>query len=193
MDDLRNEVNAAYSAAAQNPRGAHPFPVGRTFAESIGYTPEALGGVPDDCIDAFAGVSNISMTAHIPSGAVVLDLGCGSGLDSLIAARRAGPNGRVIGIDFSDSMLGRAHAGLTKSGMRNVELRKADAEHLPLADSSISIALVNGIFNLNPARDQIFRELARVVRPDGAVYAAELLLGAPLPAEVLNSPANWFA
>ena len=107
MADIREAVRAAYSAAAEEPSATHPFPTGRQFAEGIGYTTEALNGIPDECIAAFAGVSNISMTAPIPPGCVVLDLGCGSGVDSLVAARRAGPSGRVIGIDFSVAMLAR--------------------------------------------------------------------------------------
>ena len=170
----------------------HPFPTGRLFAQSIGYTPAALEGVPDECIDAFAGVSNISMTAAIPEGAVVLDLGCGSGMDSLIAARRVGPTGRVLGIDFSAAMLIRASSGLAKSGMGNVTLKEANAENLPIEDASVDLALANGIFNLNPARQSIFSELARVVRIGGAVYAAELILAEALPAPE-QTAANWFA
>lgn len=192
MTDVREAVQAAYSAAAEDPHATHLFPTGRLFAQSIGYTPAALEGVPDECIDAFAGVSNISMTAAIPEGAVVLDLGCGSGLDSLIAARRAGPTGRVLGIDFSAAMLIRASSGLAKSGMGNVTFQEADAENLPIEDASVDLALANGIFNLNPARDAIFRELARVVRPGGAVYAAELILARALPAAEQTAD-NWFA
>lgn len=192
MGDIREAVKAAYSAAAENPSAAHPFPTGRPFAESIGYTTEALNGIPDECVAAFAGVSNISMTAPIPPGSVVLDLGCGSGVDSLIAARRAGPSGRVIGIDFSASMLARARDGLAKTGIGNVTFEQADAENLPLADASVTIALANGIFNLNPARESAFQELARVVRPGGSVYAAELILAGPTSGTD-DTAADWFA
>ena len=192
MTDIRQAVQGAYSAAAEDPHGTHPFPTGRLFARSIGYTSLALEGIPDECIDAFAGVSNIAMTAAIPPGAVVLDLGCGSGLDSLIAARRVGPSGRVMGIDFSAEMVTRATAGLAKSGARNVTFQRGDAENLPLDDASVDIGLANGIFNLNPARESIFRELARVVRPGGAVYASELILAQALPAAE-KTAANWFA
>ena len=192
MGDIREAVRAAYSGAAENPSGAHPFPTGRQFAESIGYTTEALKGIPDECVAAFAGVSNISMTAPIAPGSVVLDLGCGSGVDSLIAARRVGPSGRAIGIDFSAAMLARARDGLAKAGIGNVTFQQADAESLPVADSSVDVALANGIFNLNPAREAMFRELARVVRPGGLVYAAELLLAGPMP-EADHTPSDWFA
>jgi len=123
----------------------------------------------------------------------VLDLGCGGGLDSLIAARRTGPHGRVIGIDFSDVMLAHARQALTEAGLMNVGFVRADAERLPLGNGLIDMALVNGIFNLNPARELIFRELSRVLRPGGVVYGAELILEKPLKPNIQESEANWFA
>ena len=123
----------------------------------------------------------------------MLDLGCGAGLDSLIAARRAAPTGRVLGLDFSTPMLNRARQAATEAAIPNVSFAYADAERLPLADASMDVALVNGIFNLNQARAAIFRELARVLRPGGAVYAAELVLSAALPSHVHHTDADWFA
>ena len=138
-------------------------------------------------------MSNVSLFADLPVGATVLDLGCGAGLDTLIAAQRVGSDGKVIGVDFSEAMLARARDAVVESGTTNVELRQADAEQLPIRDGEIDVALVNGIFNLNPARDAIFHELARVVRPGGAVYAAELILSQPLPPETRINEADWFA
>ena len=151
-----------------------------------------LADVPDICVDAFAGISNISMTAVIPVGSTVLDLGCGSGLDSIIAARRTGDCGRVISVDFSDEMLYRARAGVAQAAISNIDLRQGDAERIPAEDASVDVAIVNGIFNLNPNRDVIFRELARVVRRGGSTYSAELILTKPLAAEQ-QTTANWFA
>jgi SAM-dependent methyltransferase len=190
---LRAGVHQAYSAAAENPYGEHPFPVGREFAESLGYPAEVLAELPAAAVEAFAGVSNVAIFADIPAGATVLDLGCGAGLDSLIAARRVGPMGRVIGVDFSETMLKRACQAAAEVGLENVEFRQAEAENLQLNDFSVDIVLANGIFNLNPARDHIFSELARVVRPGGSVYAAEIILRDPLPPEIQESETNWFA
>src|SRR3990172_3531510 len=190
---LRDGVRRAYSAAAVRPQDKHPFPVGRSFAESLGYPQDLLAALPSASVDAFSGVSNVAVFARIPAGAVVLDLGCGAGLDSLIAAQRVGPQGRVIGVDFSDAMLARARQGAVELGVRNVEFSLADAEKLPIEDSSIDVALANGIFNLNPEREAIFRELARAVRQGGAVYAAELILEEPLPPDVKDNETNWFA
>jgi SAM-dependent methyltransferase len=123
-------------------------------------------------LDAFAGVSNVSVFATIPAGSIVLDLGCG--------------------VDFSDSMLGRVRRAVALSAA-NVTPCRADAEHLPLAAASIDVALVNGIFNLNPARPQIFQELARVLRPGGAVFSAELILMEAVSKPDHFTEAEWFA
>ncbi len=190
---LRQAVRRAYSAAARLPDVKHPFPVGRGLAVGLGYPPELLESLPSAAVDAFAGVSNVSEFADIPPGARVLDLGCGAGLDSLIAARRVGPRGRVIGTDFSEEMLARAVRAAAESGVRNIAFCLADAERLPLRDGSVDVALVNGIFNLNPGRGAIFRELARIVRMGGKVFVAELILREALPADTLFSEADWFA
>ncbi len=106
--DLRDRVRIAYSAAAEMPQKKHAFPVGRGFAQSVGYPANLLDDLPAISSEAFAGVSNVSISAEIPSGATILDLGCGAGLDALIAARRVGPKGKVIAVDFSTAMLDRA-------------------------------------------------------------------------------------
>jgi len=190
---LYEGVRKAYSAAAEKPLDRHPFPIGRQFAESIGYPKELLDTLPEAAMEAFAGVSNVAVFADIPDNSVVLDVGCGSGLDSLIAARRTGPGGKVIGVDFSEAMLGRARAAAETTGLANVEFIQAAADKVPLPDGSVDIALVNGIFNLNPKREELFRELARVVRRGGTVFAAELVLTGPVVPVAQPTEASWFA
>ena len=167
---LRKGVWRTYSWVAENPVAEHPFPVGRHFAESLGYPPDLLADIPVSSVEAFAGASNVAIFADISVGATVLDLGCGAGLDSLIAARRVGSSGRVICLDFSRPMLSRARQAATLAGSDNVTFYQAEAEHLFLKAGIIDVALVNGIFNLNPTRHLIFDELARVMRPGGIVY-----------------------
>ena len=191
--DLREGVSRAYSEAAEHPEAMHPFPVGRGFAESVGYPADMLNDIPAEAVNAFAGVSNISVISDIPGGSRVLDLGCGAGLDSLIASARAGSAGEVIGIDFSDSMLTRAQAAAMKSGRRNIRFIKGEAEEIPVPNYWADVVLINGIFNLNTARSAIFKELARVTRSGGTVFAGELILANPLPPEVKAQPGNWFA
>ena len=192
-DLLRGKVNEAYSAAATRPGQKHPFPLGRGLAENLGYPPEIVDNVPETSIETFAGVSNVSLFADLPLGATVLDLGCGAGMDSIIAARRVGPSGRVIGVDFSEAMLNRARSGKELANLPHLQFQRGDAEGLPLASQSVDVAMVNGIFNLNPKRTEIFSELVRVLRPGGRAYVAELILTGPLPEAEHTSESNWFA
>lgn len=190
IEARRSQVRDAYSAIAARPADEHPFLVGRQLAEALGYPADRLAALPPAAVDAFAGVSCVPCTAEIPAGSRVLDLGCGAGLDSLFAAEQAGS---VLGVDFSETMLGRARAAAEQAGAQNVEFRLGAAEAIPAETASVDVALVNGIFNLNPARERIFAELARVIRPGGVLYAAELILRRPLPPDVAASATSWFA
>jgi arsenite methyltransferase len=190
--DLRQGVHDAYSKVAIHPEITHPFPTGRDFAEQIGYPANVLDTIPIKAVQSFAGVSNVSIFADIPDGATVLDLGCGTGLDSHIAAHKLGGSGQVIGVDFSTAMLNQAQAAAHESHTTNLTFIQASGEQLPLADHTLDVVLINGIFNLNPARAMIFQELARVVRPGGAVFAAEIILSAALD-DAERSTANWFS
>ena len=189
----RQSVRRAYSAAAERPEEAHAFPLGREFAESLGYTKALLDDLPDVAVDAFTGVSNVSVFARIREGSAVLDVGCGAGLDALVAARRAGDGGQVTGIDFSHNMLSRARRAAREAAQENVVFVQASAEQLPIRDQSVDVALVNGIFNLNPARTAIFHELSRVMRPGGDVFAAELVLRLGGPKRARTNEDDWFA
>jgi len=189
---LRSAVHNAYSAAAERPTQKHAFPVGRLLAERLGYPADVLDTLPPVSVEAFAGVSNLAVSVPIPAEARVLDLGCGAGLDTLILARRVGATGRVVGIDFSEAMLMRAREAAALYRV-NATFCQGDAERLPLEAASIDVALVNGIFNLNPARAEIFRELARVVRASGHVYVAELVLQEAVSKPDHFTEAEWFA
>lgn len=192
-EEIREAVRHAYSKAAEAPEEEHPFPVGRAFAESVGYPGDLLDSLPSVAVAAFAGVSNVAIFAEMTDGDHVLDLGCGAGLDSLIAADRVGPTGRVTGIEFSAAMMARARQAAEVHGVANIHFVSTAAEDLPMPDDSVDVAIVNGIFNLNPARDAIFGELARVIRKGGSVYVAELILREPLPPETVKDPSSWFA
>lgn len=182
--ELREAVREAYSSAARRPESAHPFPVGRAFAESVGYPSPLLDQFPDSVTECFAGVSNVGVAAPVDVGMTVLDLGCGAGLDCLAVRSRLGSGVRLVGVDFSADMLRRA---------RGVDTVQASAESLPLASGSLDLAMVNGIFNLSPFRADVFRELARVVKPGGRIYGAELILRAELPVTFRAGRANWFS
>lgn len=190
---LRLGVRASYSLAATNPEANHPFPAGEEFAISLGYTRELLNTIPSRSRESFVGVANVAVFAELPIGATILDIGCGAGLDSLIAARRVGASGRVIGLDFSPAMLDLAQKSATAANLTNLSFLCAEAETLPLAGHSVDIVLVNGIFNLNPDRAGVFREIGRVTKPGGLVYAAELVLTGALKQKKLRRLDDWFS
>lgn len=185
-DSLRDRVRAAYSAAAFEPGSRHPFPVGAEFAASVGYPKEALATLPQAAA-AFAGVSNVALQAPLRPGMTVVDLGCGAGLDARIAAERVSPGGRVAGVDFSLEMLRRARPG------GGAHFLQAAAESLPFRDAFADMVLINGLLNLNPYRERILREVARVLKPGGALFGAELILMEPLPDELKSGEDNWFS
>jgi len=189
MTELQQRVERAYSQIALAPATDPPFPIGRSLAEGLGYPATWLDTLPRCAVDAFCGVARVSLLADITAQDLVLDLGCGAGMDSLIAAQRGA---KVVAADFSLAMLERGRQAAHQAGLDSqITFLHGPAQHLPLREGSVDVALVNGLFNLNPFREELFAELARVVRPGGRVFAAELILSQPLPARALTA-ANWF-
>jgi arsenite methyltransferase len=189
---LLEGVRKAYAAAAREPGGKHPFPVGSEFAQSLGYPEEVLLRLPAEAMAAFAGVAHVACYAPLRAGDVVLDVGCGAGLDSLVASFRTNHQANILGVDFSEDMLRRGRKASADAGAP-VRFVQASAERLPLPDASVDVAMVNGIFNLNPVREALFQELARVLRPGGRLAGAELVLSEELPEEPEPSPEKWFS
>ena len=157
------------------------------LAVSIGYSNLDLEGVPDT---ANMGLScgNPTAIAALKGGEVVLDLGSGGGFDVFIAGQKVGPTGRVIGVDMTADMIAKARSGVQSyaehTGYNNVEFRLGEIEHLPVADASVDVVISNCVLNLSPDKPQVWREVARVLRPGGEVAISDLALVKALPAEV---------
>ncbi len=160
------------------------------LAQSIGYGAEELAHLPDG---ANMGLScgNPVALASLREGDVVLDLGSGGGFDVFIAGRKVGVNGRAIGVDMTPEMLSKARRNLetyrAKSGLDNVEFRLGEIEHLPVADASIDVVISNCVINLSPDKAQVWREIARVLKPGGRVSVSDIALLKPLPEAALAS------
>lgn len=191
-EEIRRAVADRYGEVATDPSGSFNFPVGRAFALAIGYPPDTLAGVPDEAARAFAGVTYFHDRAALRPGETVLDLGCGAGLDALLAARAVGPAGRVVAVDASAEMVALARANAATAGAANLRVERATVEALPLADDSVDVAQANGVFNLSPEKDRAVREVWRVLRPGGRLIAAEIVLREALADRDRATLQDWF-
>jgi arsenite methyltransferase len=182
QDEIRSLVRTAYGSI----KGSS-----RAVAEKL-YSPEELAGLPELAVDHALGVANHLRHARIRPGDTVLDLGCGFGIDSILAAKRTGPSGRVLALDFLPEMLERTASGAEAAGLENVETIEGEMESIPLPDASVDVVISNGVINLSPRKARALAECARVVRPGGEFCVADLTIEEEeLPAEVLTHPAAW--
>jgi len=174
--------------------------VRRAYREAVGkassvaaqlYDPEQLALLPSGAIAQALGVGNPVRAAKLRPGDIVLDLGCGGGIDTILAAHAIAPAGTAIGLDMLPEMLEVAAANAAAGGVRNVEWRQGELETLPLPDRSVDVAISNGVVNLSPRKSRVFAELFRVLRPGGRAVLADIVVDADLPPEVLTNPAAW--
>jgi arsenite methyltransferase len=153
------------------------------------YPPEELSALPPPAVALALGVGHPVRHAALREGEVVLDLGCGAGIDTLLAARAVGTRGRVIGLDMTPEMIARARRHAAEAGLANVEVRQAVMEEIPLSDSSVDVVISNGVLNLSTRKSRVLAEARRVLRPGGRICIADLVLEDALPEDVLKSPA----
>src|SRR5947208_9299081 len=156
---LRDEVSFIYARVAEDPTGDFHFHRGAKYAaEFLGYDAAELAALPPESPASFAGVANPHAIAPIRPGETVLDIGCGAGMDLLLAARRVGASGRAIGVDMTPAMVDKARAAARAAGLTNVEVRLGDALALPIDDASIDVVISNGVINLTPDKDKAYAE-----------------------------------
>ena len=176
VEVLRGAIREEYETVALDPgRGFH-FHTGRTLAGIVGYEEAWLEGIPETAIESFAGTGNPFSLGELKPGERVVDVGCGAGIDSLIAARMVGPEGRVVGIDMTTAMLDRARAAAVEAGFANVEFREGFMEELPVADAWADVVISNGVLNLTPDKPRVLAEMARVLKPGGRLQIADILV-----------------
>ncbi|MEW6583162.1 MAG: methyltransferase domain-containing protein [Actinomycetota bacterium] len=176
VDVLRDEIRKTYTEVSTEQERDFIFPTGRAWAEELDYPQPELSAVPEETVASFAGVANHFLLGRIDPGSVVLDLGCGAGTDLLVAAQMTGPQGRVIGVDMTRSMLDLARRSAGRMGLANVELHESLIESLPLPDASVDVVISNGVIDLVPDKDAVLDEIDRVLRPGGRLQFADVVI-----------------
>ena len=176
VEVLRDEIRKTYTDVSTDHDKDFIFPIGRVWAEELGYPEPELGRVPDATVESFAGVANHWLLGRVEPGSVVLDLGCGAGTDLLVAAQMVGRGGEVIGVDMTSSMLEQAEASAREMGLENVRLHESLIEVLPVEDASVDLVISNGVIDLVPNKDAVFDEVDRVLRPGGRLQLADVII-----------------
>lgn len=188
---LRQAIQDEYAVVATEPERGFHFHTGRTLARLLDYDDRWLEGIPEPTIASLAGTGNPFSLGVLQEGEHVVDVGCGAGIDSLIAARMVGPSGRVTGIDMTPAMLERARQSAAAMAATNVEFALGYAERLPVPDASVDVVISNGVLNLFPDKLVGLQEMARVLRPNGRIQIGDILVSKTVPESAKRDIDLW--
>ena len=188
---LRRSIAAKYSEVATNPQLGFHFHTGRPLALMLGYPSELIDRLPPATVASFAGTGNPFLFGELHAGEHVVDVGCGAGLDTLIAAHQVGPAGRVVAVDMTPEMRVKTEQGARELGLSNVEVREGFAEALPVQDHTADVIISNGVVNLCPDKRAVFREMRRVLKPGGRIQIGDILVHKEVPQDAKDDIALW--
>lgn len=191
-DEIKAAVKEKYSKVASDPCATFNFPVGKNFALKVGYPRELLERLPLSLYESFTGANNPQPFVELKEGEVVLDLGCGAGLDLYFYAKAVGEKGKVYGLDISSSMVNKAKKNMELAGMRNTEIKCGHSDNLPFADNFFDLVASNGIYNLSPDKGKVMQEAFRVLKPGARTVFCEIVLKEPISDEVKKDINDWF-
>ena len=191
VDTLRQAIQEEYAEVASHPEKGFHFHTGRPLARLLEYADDWLEGIPEHSIESFAGTGNPFSLGELRSGERVVDVGCGAGIDSLVAAKKVGTEGRVIGVDMTPSMLEKARRAAEEAGLESVEFREGYAEALPVDDGWADVVISNGVLNLMPDKDAALAEMSRVLTPRGRLQIGDILVQKAVPESAKRKIDLW--
>ena len=189
--EIKRQIRIRFSNIAQSPESEQVFPVGPESAKVLGYDANEIDGLPVEVTESFSGVGNPLSLGKINLGQTVLDLGCGAGLDSILAARRVGQSGTVIGVDMTPEMLGKAKRNAVSAGVNNVEFHLTEADVIPIENETVDVVISNGVFNLCLDKPKVLSELNRILTSDGRLQMADILLHDDVTTEEVTDKGTW--
>jgi SAM-dependent methyltransferase len=191
LETLRCEIKREYAEVATNPTKGFHFHTGRTLAALLGYSDDLLEGIPEESIRRLAGTGNPFALGPLQPGERVIELGCGAGMDTLIASRMVGPNGRVTSIDMTPEMLDEARTAASATGAGNIDFHLGYIEEIPLPDASADVIISNGVINLAPDKKRVFREMHRVLKNDGRLQIGDIIVQKAVPESAKRQIDLW--
>jgi len=189
--DIEQAVKARFAALALHPAEEQRFPVGPESAKRLGYAARAIDTLPPAVTESFAGVGNPFALGDLQPGQRVLDLGCGAGMDSILAAQQVAPGGTVIGVDIVEEMLAKAQRNTEALGLCNLDYQLGRADALPVQTASVDVIITNGVFNLCVDKPKVIAEMFRVLRPGGRLHMADILLEEHVTSAQLAGMGTW--
>lgn len=189
---IKAGINDKYTKVAHSPEGQFNYPTGRSGLKALDYDPLLIEKLPERLTVSYCGVGNPFSAGPINMGEAVLDIGCGTGVDTMIAALIAGPSGKSLGVDIAERMLQRAEANLKLMGLENVVFYKASGEELPFKNNKFDAVISNGAINLIPDKYAAVQEVFRVLKPGGRLMIADQVLIGQCPENLKHRIDRWF-